>query len=278
MSGDSQTSSSEVSATIVDDVFCPVCGYNLRGLPEPRCPECGGQFDVSELVVSRIPWADRKRIGRFRAYWQTIWLIMHHNQQFCREIDRPVSYRDSQRFRWITLLHMYFPLLGLTFAYYVLGERGLMVVLGDAWQTVGLHLAFILSAAVATGLPSYFFHPRHLPVEKQNRAVALSYYACAPMALSPLLLAVGWIIYEIEGDEINTVNSVIFLGAHLIMLGIWWLSLILIARRSLHRKLGGMVLITVVMPILWILAAGLTCEGVNTAANFLGIMYYSLQN
>ncbi len=23
------------------DVFCPRCGYNLRGLPLPRCPECG---------------------------------------------------------------------------------------------------------------------------------------------------------------------------------------------------------------------------------------------
>ena len=21
--------------------FCQTCGYNLRGLPEPRCPECG---------------------------------------------------------------------------------------------------------------------------------------------------------------------------------------------------------------------------------------------
>lgn len=23
------------------DVACPACGYNLRGLREPRCPECG---------------------------------------------------------------------------------------------------------------------------------------------------------------------------------------------------------------------------------------------
>ncbi|MGD2109393.1 MAG: hypothetical protein PVI86_08365 [Phycisphaerae bacterium] len=25
--------------------FCANCGYNLRGLPEPRCPECGEPFD-----------------------------------------------------------------------------------------------------------------------------------------------------------------------------------------------------------------------------------------
>ncbi len=27
------------------DVLCPECGYNLRGLTVPRCPECGGYFD-----------------------------------------------------------------------------------------------------------------------------------------------------------------------------------------------------------------------------------------
>jgi hypothetical protein len=29
------------------DVTCPLCGYNLRGLEQPRCPECG-----RELVLS----------------------------------------------------------------------------------------------------------------------------------------------------------------------------------------------------------------------------------
>lgn len=29
--------------------YCQKCGYNLRGLPEPRCPECGMEFDPSAL-------------------------------------------------------------------------------------------------------------------------------------------------------------------------------------------------------------------------------------
>jgi hypothetical protein len=26
-------------------MYCRECGYDLRGLPEPRCPECGNTFD-----------------------------------------------------------------------------------------------------------------------------------------------------------------------------------------------------------------------------------------
>ncbi len=34
---------------------CPRCKYNLRGLRDPRCPECGLELDVQELSESR-PW------------------------------------------------------------------------------------------------------------------------------------------------------------------------------------------------------------------------------
>lgn len=30
---------------------CKNCGYNLRGLPIPRCPECGAAFDPTETLV-----------------------------------------------------------------------------------------------------------------------------------------------------------------------------------------------------------------------------------
>jgi hypothetical protein len=34
-------------------VLCPVCGYNLSGLREARCPECGGRFTLEELAASQ---------------------------------------------------------------------------------------------------------------------------------------------------------------------------------------------------------------------------------
>ena len=37
-------------AAIEIDLPCPHCDYNLRGLVEDRCPECGGDFDRQRLV------------------------------------------------------------------------------------------------------------------------------------------------------------------------------------------------------------------------------------
>ena len=45
--------------TDIDDLSCPLCGYNLRGLTESRCPECGFAFSWAELADARRdrhPW------------------------------------------------------------------------------------------------------------------------------------------------------------------------------------------------------------------------------
>lgn len=36
-----------------DSVVCPTCGYNLTGLKEPRCPECGTQFTLDQLLAAQ---------------------------------------------------------------------------------------------------------------------------------------------------------------------------------------------------------------------------------
>lgn len=36
-----------------DVLFCPRCGYNMTGLYEARCPECGAQFTLNQLYAAQ---------------------------------------------------------------------------------------------------------------------------------------------------------------------------------------------------------------------------------
>ncbi len=62
-------------AAIEADAFCPLCDYNLRGLTEPRCPECGFRFDWPDILdpARRLhPYIFEHHPERnFRSFWQT---------------------------------------------------------------------------------------------------------------------------------------------------------------------------------------------------------------
>ena len=71
------TSDDANTGPLRDDLSCPLCGYSLRGLTEPRCPECGFAFTWAELLDDR---RDRNPIlfehgrGRnVRTFWATYW-------------------------------------------------------------------------------------------------------------------------------------------------------------------------------------------------------------
>ncbi len=65
-------------ATILRDIGCPACGYNLRGLHGPivECPECGQRCDVPRMVAARWtgPWW--KAPGFNTVLMPTVWLLV----------------------------------------------------------------------------------------------------------------------------------------------------------------------------------------------------------
>lgn len=38
----------------VRTVACPICSYNLTGMREARCPECGATFTLDELLTAQL--------------------------------------------------------------------------------------------------------------------------------------------------------------------------------------------------------------------------------
>lgn len=71
------------------DVTCARCGYNLRGLETPRCPECGLEFDwrsVLDAHFNRNPflfehnWRQRP----IRSYLKTLWMTLRPRKFWSR--------------------------------------------------------------------------------------------------------------------------------------------------------------------------------------------------
>jgi hypothetical protein len=114
-----------------NDVFCPRCGYNLRGLTMPRCPECGLTFSGEQwgsgVLREHIPtWLDRCDP------WQPHQVLIRSLYELLRGAVRPG--------RLITKLNLDGPLV----------PAGLMLVVGGLW----LYGALVVLVAAAISLHS----------------------------------------------------------------------------------------------------------------------------
>ena len=294
---------------------CPACGYDLRGIDSDRCPECG--LPIDRAAVSRIPWVNRARIGRVRAYCRTAWMATARTAALAAEVQRPVDLRDGQTFRRITMLIAWLPLAGLTawagatvpsnngFAPMVNGHiagvvfnaingadgvpLGLIVPYAVGLATPGLLPAAILLALVlVTGVPSYFFHPRRLPVGRQNRAVAASYFACAPLALLPIPTAAVLValLYdrgilgekgELEPYGVQLAIGVTMTFGTLLILAALAFATLRLLRRTTLNGTGRQAASAVAILLLWAASITVPIVGLPWAVGFARLMIASLR-
>ncbi len=272
-----------VGASISQDIFCQDCGYNLRGLTGERCPECGRSLEGLRSEVSKIPWVHRKEIGRFRAYWKTVWFVMFRQRQFCDEMVRPVSYSDSQRFRWLTVAIVATAIFFAGAAQF--GSYKANSIHGDIWKYLWSHDWAILAAFVATvlwlagitGVPSYFFHPKSVTVQQQNRALALSYYACGALSLViiPILLSIPANLLPRKYEFLAVLSGILALTLPVAPLSIWWLDLLHLTRRLLPQFPSRVAVVAICVPCLQVLT-GLLIVVVPIMIILLGLVLYRL--
>jgi hypothetical protein len=61
--------------TFAEEIRCPMCKYNLRGLAEPRCPECGFRFGWQDLLEAKTrphPYLyEHHPESKIRSFWRT---------------------------------------------------------------------------------------------------------------------------------------------------------------------------------------------------------------
>ena len=279
-----------------EDLFCPACGYSLRGITSERCPECGLTIDRSSTAMSRIPWSHRVRIGRFRAYWRTNLIAILRPGRLADEIRRPVDFRDAQRFRHVTVLLAWAPLVALgTWGYLsVIDVRAAPSVPPEDRLGWVLEVIALLSSAFSlwlfllagSGAGSYFCHSRRLPVSRQNRAVALSYYACAPLAWMWLPCGLTALFAAIASQPLGqhgfgaTIGASAWLGAiiavTLIVLA-GYVRTIQLMRRTNHRGVLRTLALAAYLPVAWAALCCIIFLAIPAAVAFCSLVILSLR-
>jgi hypothetical protein len=284
-------------------LFCPGCGYDLRAIDSDRCPECGLLIDRTPTGQSTLPWAHRHRLGRLRAYARTFALVCFRPQHFRAEMDRPVHFADARAFRRTTVAIAFAPVAIVVVAVYLAtfapptGWRPLINAISGyvpsaleplilarptgAFRSVGYAMELFIFAALllaiwlwllaAAGVASYGFHPRRLPVERQNRAVALSYYACAPLAMMPLtvaLLATAAMLHltEVTSAAWRTAADIAALVAGSLQLSGWWFTTLMMLPMTTRCGLLRAAVYFLALPLAWLLLAAWIIGGIVASA------------
>lgn len=142
----------------IDELHCPLCGYSLYGLPEPRCPECGYQFTWDGLRAEmrrREAWFF-EHAGTNRSFWLTRWRSLRP-RKFWGDL-KPAWTIKTDRLHFY-LLTTFGLTIGVLLVFYLLLPIGMDVVraLMLGWRAGGVSAIFSFSPSGVDVIPPEFF-------------------------------------------------------------------------------------------------------------------------
>ena len=270
---------------IAGDLYCPKCGYNLRGLTSDNCPECGYDVTIVRGAESLLPWVNREKLGWLRAYWKTVWMVIFRSEQFSLEICRPLSEPDARRFRLVTMVYAYIPIVVLTVLWAIAGFDSFKATANFAGYGLiaAIHLGIIICILLTTALPHYTLYHRDIPLVKRHRAAVIALYACAPLAwmfLVALFAAIGVALSAMYADEFGPPlsASACFITAFVLFVALLAALLMDLHRnvRRMFRDSGPVWWVTFKLCVLWFFAGLFTLIGIPLAYLFLAVVFHSL--
>ena len=144
MDDPNETTEPNHPASIFDeDVPCPRCGYNVRGLTEPRCPECGAGFDPRQA----LDCLQRRKLNP--PSWRIIRNVLRH--PICVWSSPEVLHGWGATLGQqaaIPAIGLGVPVLCLILLSLIMSPQGYGSVLGDS---VGWAIAWAIGTALALG-------------------------------------------------------------------------------------------------------------------------------
>jgi hypothetical protein len=148
-----------------------------------------------------------------------------------------------------------------------------------------LWLALYVLLVTLTGVQSYFFHPRSIPVVRQNRAVALSYYGCGAVAWLPVSLASMVMCIVVSNvDFSRKIPLVVMVLVWIVGVSVFvippfcgWLNVIRLLGRSTQCGKVRQWVMGALLPVLWVLLIGIVGLGIPLAYAFVCLVVLSLR-
>lgn len=291
----------------LEPLFCPACSYDLRGSAGERCPECGHDLTELRSGLPVIPWTLRRLHRWIPTFWTTVWLVTFRTRRFLNKFGQGVDYRDARRFQWMVVVHAYLPILIASVYLYVTAPPGARVneawasaqrggfpftsdyptlagiAYAEFWPAALVHFGYILFLFAASGAASYFFHPKSLPMRLQNNAVAMSYYAVAPLAWTPVLFigltallgaASRWT--EINpGVEVGIALHGLAVVSLLVTLAWTWGLLLFVGWKMMPREARWWRM-AAALPVIWAMLGGICLALIPTAVLYVLVAVKSL--
>jgi len=254
---------------------CSGCGYDLRGLAELRCPECGLVFDPNELPRADIPWLKRGDLlidanatggNAFIAYWRTVWLVLARPKRFGEMVwqEVEVDAAETARFRWITIGIAVGSLLATMLPVLAPFSPAMMIAL------VVMSAPIVAFFWMATGRFDIiqFVAPRFAQEMRFRRLHDLT---CAGLALAPIVplflllgLIMGW-----PGSYVGPRA----MGLCWVIVITWWYGSLRYQIHGGRCRMGDAILHAVMVPFAWFMIAGvILIFGLGILGLVLGVL------
>lgn len=166
-------------------------------------------------------------------------------------------------------------------------EVGNPLSLGFALEVLVFAIALastLLGILLICRAGGYFFHPPDQSIARQNRAVALSHYACAPLSL--LGLAMPFIAYARWSAMLTRVfgrsppgamtwPTVVAFVLPLVVFACCWLSHLMLLRKTTGCSTARVVAMAILLPAMWLIIAAVAVS-LPAAALLLSLMFLSI--
>jgi len=239
---------------------CASCGYDLRGQVEPRCPECGLQFDPEQLPMPPIPWMRQGTGNTWGAYWATVgWVLL----------------RPCEAARVVASAPVYLNLVASEFRRAILWQAVAsallsvaLLAIGAIGQVGGGALAALVSILIL--FPGVFLFFWAVTIAHStarllwsrsilhDHAEALQLYATAPLALLPVLTVIAAVsmMADLGGNNAAAAQlRRLVLGGGAAIMFAWWGYTVLMMQWTGIWTTKEWLTISTLIPIRWCVVA-----------------------